>query len=81
MKRVKKSPRRVWLGRPAEDYYRDSIELSDVKSGWSESVGFDDPVAEFCVGDFTRVTGILLEPGELRRVRIHVEVLDEAKTT
>lgn len=44
---------------------------------------FNDPnwqhIDSFCHGDFTRFTGLDVEPGDCLRIQIHVEVLSGGK--
>ena len=67
---------RVWLAR---DSYKDDIGHysvcgtkpkltgSGVNEMWSGEIDC------FCASDFERITGYKLEPGECKRVRIHIE--------
>ena len=71
--------RRLYIGRPhGEARDSDEVELASKKSGWDRESGFpsEDLIVDFCYEDFYRVTGQKLEPGEMHKVNIKVEVLD-----
>ena len=70
MNRFKKL-RAVWLGRLLDS---DTYEVGDRKKDWDSKNGFGASYITFYFADeFERVTGIRLEPGEVRKVRIIVE--------
>lgn len=76
MKRYKK-PMPVYLGKTDDSRY----EIGTKKRPWGDADdgGFPDfgdsgYVSGFCEEDFERVTGIRLEPGELLKVTITVEL-------
>lgn len=69
-----KPPRKVWLGRSERS---GSYGLGTNKKHWNSYWGFEDNgITSFCQQSFESVTGIRLEPGELRQVRIAIEEIN-----
>lgn len=72
--------RRLYVGKTLRD--DEEYELGYRKGAWGgPEDGFDCEehpgwIASFCAEQFEAVTGIKLKPGEVRKVRIHVELLD-----
>ncbi len=76
--------KRLYIGSKSNAAY----ELGTKKSGWGrivifpsrielEAWGFKDGfLKSFCAEDFERITGIKLKVGEIRKVKITVELLD-----
>lgn len=75
MKRFKKQPMRLHLGRTMDESSTFSnYQISSRKRDWSKKEGFGEGfIASFCGDEFEKVTGIRLEKGEVVRVRITVE--------
>lgn len=70
-----KKPRRLYLGKDTLGAYGFGIR----RSCWRPDYGFVDGalLMEFCVSAFEPITGIKLQPGEVRRVkRILIELED-----
>ncbi len=70
--------KRLYIGRTLTSIDMCPYELGTTKSKWDSADGFQAGahLGHYCVDTFERITGLVLEPGEIRRVRIVVEDLD-----
>lgn len=75
--------KRLYIGKKDNDNLH--YELGTKKKYWYPRYGFGTTtnscvdcgyLVSFCPELFEAVTGIKLEPGEVRRVKIHMELLD-----
>lgn len=71
--------RRLYLGRKNNSAYPDDCpyQLGTRKKDWNKEEGFScSLLAEFCPEEFEAVTGVVLEPGKVRRIDIEIKFLD-----
>ena len=58
--------KRLYLGRTTR---LDEYELGTAKKDWHPDYGFGSCLKFFCPEPFEKYTGIVLKPGEIRRVK------------